>query len=98
MRLTHTVNRAMLTEKPRGWMKHLKNYANCDMVLPDIFGGNLQGEVSTCDISTCPFPYCSALQPKISSVFLKLLSACGDHEYYVRPGQLLGREKFRGPR
>ena len=47
MSITATINRSILDQKPRGWMKHLTNYANCDMVLPSLFDEQSNQQVLT---------------------------------------------------
>ncbi len=80
MSLTAGINRAILSQMPRGWRRHLTNYANCDMVLPEVFEGQQEEQQNT------------------DSVFLKLLNNSEEQYYCVRPGQLLGEEKFREER
>ncbi len=47
MTLTASINRAILDLRPRGWMRHLVNYANCDMLFPEIFEKEPDHQVRT---------------------------------------------------
>ena len=84
--LARMVNSAMLAEdtsnRPVEWYRYLRNYTQCDMVLEDIMERDVARRV-------------------VSHVFLKTMHACSDassRSYYVRPGQLLGVQKFQNMR
>ncbi len=75
IKLARIINAGILQKfQPVGWLKYIRNYIECDMVLEDLV-----------DVKT--------YIQKNESVFLKLLHPETD-VYYIRPGQLLGKNKF----
>jgi hypothetical protein len=91
LELARMVNMAMIKEQPEGWLRYLEKYAASDLIRTDLLYVSKENGLN----GGAYYATDSKKVVQLSSVLLKNLNCQPDKNYFIRPGQHLGTDKFK---